>query len=386
MDAPAEENLFTTKEQLPMLYQKYPTWKDAQDKFVSIFNRFLNEKNTCEEDFELFKEYYNFSGDFFNEVERIELECKEDKERLGHQPKENVKRYKQCSWYRNTQCYMGDFISAIENTSSEFLIKNINESNKDKTLTVSISCSKEDFIVSNYLLSHSDYRVFLSATVGDVDSYIDNCGIERYLKEEYKMERIPSTFDFSKSPVFYWGKYKMSMRDKERSFPILCNTVYQIMKSKFPNMRGIIQTGSYANAKYIVDHAPAELKNRFLLYNDSGEKALLINHHKMCENTVLIGPSLTEGIDLPDDSCRFIIILKVPFPQMMDKLVQAKIKLFPKWYDSETSNSIIQGIGRGNRNPNDWCVTYILDGCFGYLYSKTRKQYSEELQKRIKFV
>ena len=62
------------------------------------------------------------------------------------------------------------------------------------------------------------------------------------------------------------------------------------------------------------------------------------------------------------------------------------MELFPYWYNSETSNHIIQGIGRGNRHQNDWCITYILDGCFGQLYKSTNEQYSKELKDRIKIV
>ena len=62
------------------------------------------------------------------------------------------------------------------------------------------------------------------------------------------------------------------------------------------------------------------------------------------------------------------------------------MKLFPLWYNSKTSNIIIQGIGRGVRNENDYCTTYILDACFYSLYINTKDQYSPELQNRIKIV
>ena len=122
-----------------------------------------------------------------------------------------------------------------------------------------------------------------------------------------------------------------------------------------------------------------------MIYNGSKEKSSVINKHRKSKNTILIGPTLMEGVDLPDDDCRFIIIMKVPYPNMGDKLVSAKMKLFPTWYNSKTSNMIIQGIGRGVRNPKDWCKTYILDGCFYSLYTNTKEQYAPELQERIQF-
>jgi Rad3-related DNA helicase len=68
---------------------------------------------------------------------------------------------------------------------------------------------------------------------------------------------------------------------------------------------------------------------------------------------------------------------------LADKLVKKKIELFPKWYASSTASKVIQGIGRGNRNKEDWCITYILDGCFHRLYEETKEQFPEELRARI---
>ena len=175
----------------------------------------------------------------------------------------------------------------------------------------------------------------------------------------------------------------MSYREKDISFGHLKNVIYSICSTKFKDSKGIIQTGSYFFAKKLYDEAPYEIKNRMLLYNGSKEKNTMINIHKISSNTILVGPTLNTGVDLPGDDCRFIIILKVPFPSMADKLVKEKIKLFPLWYNSATSNEIIQGIGRGVRYDGDWCVTYILDACFWQLYLSTKDQYSEDLQKRI---
>ena len=116
------------------------------------------------------------------------------------------------------------------------------------------------------------------------------------------------------------------------------------------------------------------------------KKTNFIKRHEKSNNTILIGPSLSEGIDLPGDLCRFIIILKVPYASLKDKLVKAKMELFPSWYKADASNTIIQGIGRGNRSKDDWCVTYIVDGCFGQLYAATKEQYPKELQDRIKVI
>ena len=178
----------------------------------------------------------------------------------------------------------------------------------------------------------------------------------------------------------------MSLKEREISFNHLKTIIYSICSTKFKDQRGLIQTGSYDIAKRLYDLAPFEIKQRMLIYNGSREKNTMIKIHQMSSNTILLGPTLNEGIDLPGDECRFIIIMKMPYPNLGDRYVKEKVKIFPLWYNSTTSNEIIQGIGRGIRYNGDWCVTYIFDACFWNLYNSTKEQYSKELQDRINII
>ena len=58
------------------------------------------------------------------------------------------------------------------------------------------------------------------------------------------------------------------------------------------------------------------------------------------------------------------------------------MEIFPKWYETTASISIIQGIGRGVRNYNDWCHTYILDGCFNFLYQNNKNLFENIFKNR----
>lgn len=244
--------------------------------------------------------------------------------------------------------------------------------------------AKEDVLVYNFLLQHAEYTVMLSATVGDQSSFEDNIGAKYTAQQKSVMFRIPSTFDFSKSPIYFIPGYKMSKAEINQSFPINGKTINAILKSiKHINEKGIIHTGSYKNAYDLLNYLDEDVKKRVYIYSTSKEKQNVLDDFINSSNGVLIGPTLTEGIDLPNDGCRFIIIMKIPYPYLGDNLVKAKISLFPKWYNSETSNNVIQGIGRGNRTPNDWSTTYILDGSFSKLYMDTHNQYPAEMRNRI---
>lgn len=246
--------------------------------------------------------------------------------------------------------------------------------------------AKEDIWCHEFLLKHPDNIVMMSATIGGKEAFDDNIGTS-FTKKESVMMTIPSTFDFSKSPVYFIPGTKMTQKEIGDSFPINAAIINKILLSpKHQNEKGIIHTGSYKNAIWLQDLLDKSLKDRVFIYGSSKEKQDVIADFAKSKNGILIGPTLTEGVDLPNDGCRYIIIMKIPYPYLGDNLVKAKLDLFPKWYSSTTSNNVIQGIGRGNRHKDDWSTTYILDGCFYNLYMETASQYPVELRNRIKIL
>ena len=363
----------------------YHTEAELRKYWHNLWSDIHNEAATKADNLRLFNRYCNFVKLFGSTVEEIENSLAIKQRSSSRISKDDMHLYKITSWYCNYVCFISDFCTAINDCGDEYVIKQVNINNDTQEVTVTFNCAKEDYMCYKYLLSTAEHHVMMSATVGMREAFEDNIGVYYQGQGSSLMDVIPSSFDFTNSPVLIHNKYKMSYNEKDMSFPHIINMIYQIMRA-FSDKRGMIQTGSYENAKYIYDNAPSDIKRRLQLYNNSQEKNWTIEMHKALDNSVLIGPTLIEGVDLPGDLLRFIIIAKIPYPNLQDKLVKAKMKLFPKWYDSETANSIIQGIGRGNRFHDDWCVTYIIDGCFDNLYRKTCTQFSTELQKRIKHI
>lgn len=368
-----------------------------ENEFRKELNKYwqiwTNPESRKDEDYEYMNKYEQILESFVVTCNEIKANMSLKKINKEYVSKDDISMFKIASWYENYMCHWHDFNDAIKNTGTNYLLKEVIVCNEDKHISCSFKCTKEDYLVYRYLLSKAPYKIFLSATVGGKDAYDENMGfrfdIDNEKDEELnksKLEIVPSTFEFEESPVWFLNKFKMSFKEKEISFKHLKNVIYSICTTKFKTQKGMIQTGSYAFAKQLFDDAPIEVKSRMLVYNGSREKNTMVQIHQMSSDTILVGPTLNEGIDLPGDDCRFIIILKVPYPSLADKLVKEKIKLFPLWYNSSTSNEIIQGIGRGVRFNGDWCVTYILDACFWNLYLSTKEQYPNELQNRIKII
>lgn len=281
---------------------------------------------------------------------------------------------------RNTMQTLRDYLGNIENLGVDSLVAAvIPRKIGDELGSITYKCAYEHQLCQKYFWRHVRACVLLSATIGNHYVYQQNVG-----KDFDWCGRVPSTFDYTTSPIYCKKGLKFSYNNKEYVRPKICQLVYDIMDNpSYQDLHGIIHTASYENAKYLYDNAPKSVKKRLMLYEESKAKEKTIEDFKKKPNTVLIGPTLTEGIDLPGDLCRFMCIIKMPYPSLGDPLIKAKRNLFPGWYESTTSNNIIQSVGRGNRTPDDWCVTFILDDCFSDLYKATWQQYPEEFRKRL---
>lgn len=91
------------------------------------------------------------------------------------------------------------------------------------------------------------------------------------------------------------------------------------------------------------------------------------------EPVILIGPAITDGLDLKGDTCRWGILPKVPWPNLGDESVQYRNDVILDWYPYQTLLSIIQACGRNVRSVDDWGVNYILDASFGRLKNQYRR-------------
>lgn len=372
-------------EELNYLNSKFKTANDIYDSYDLIYDELIDYRKTKDEDFDTICRLVDFWDEFTPIKNAIE-------ESLRLKSKGHVKLNKHekeiLKFCRSHQSYVSNsaikqLLQIINTIGKEYLVKSIVEKEGNEKDIV-LQCAKEDYMTYRGLLDVTPKHVMLSATVGDKDNFDDNIGVKYLPIKESSMQWLDSTFDFSNSPIYFLNRYKMSFREKDESMRNLKPIIYKTCE-QMTGKKGMIQTGTYSIAKEIIDNAPEHIKRRLLYYNGSKEKSDVIIRHQMSEDTILIGPTLNEGIDLPGDLCRFIIILKMPYPNLKDRLVDAKIKLFPYWYNSTTSNAIIQGIGRGNRFEDDWCKVYILDACFMRLYTDTQSQYPEYIRNRIKF-
>lgn len=283
---------------------------------------------------------------------------------------------------------LNEFIDIIDSTGIDYIVKkNIEykaEINNTETATtgIQLQCVKESSLCDKYLFSTAQYCILMSATIGNKNVYIENISDN---PNKFIYTEVPSTFKFDNSPVYVYNNFKLSYSNKQVVLPVMLKSVENILEM-FSDYHGVVQTANYEIMNYIYNNISYKYKKRLFIYNDSKEKSEIIEQYKNTKDGILIGPSIYEGIDFPDDMCRFIIIMKMPYPSLGDEFTKAKMNIYKGWYESHTSNIIIQGIGRGIRNKTDWCQTFILDANFIRLYNTTKLQYPKELQQRIQIL
>lgn len=108
--------------------------------------------------------------------------------------------------------------------------------------------------------------------------------------------------------------------------------------------------------------------SRFLFHTRENKKEVY-ERFLRTEGAVLVACGMYEGIDLPDDSGRWQVITKIPWPSLGDPAVAALAERDPEWYTWQTAKTVIQAGGRVSRHEADYGVTYCLDSSFMRLYN-----------------
>lgn len=262
------------------------------------------------------------------------------------------------------------------NSYKSDMIMTVNE----KPFSVIINCLNEVYLMNKYFHSHYSYCLCMSATIGDFTEYKRNTNIKKA-----KTKEIPSTFDFTNSPIYYIPDYKMSYSCRQESYPKISEMITNIMRM-YKDFKGCILVSSYEMAETIKSMVGNDVSDRLLIYSNSSEKRDILYNFKYSTNGVLIGPSLFDGINLAGDMCRFLIIAKVPYMDLKSNFIKKKRDVYPVWYSSQAALSIIQGIGRGVRYNSDWCCSFILDGNFGTLAGQVGNMFDDTFKNRLKII
>lgn len=221
--------------------------------------------------------------------------------------------------------------------------------------------------VRDLLFSRASKRIMMSATILDKNVFSRSMGLPK--NEHVSFISIPSPFPKQNRPIFYIPVGLMSKKHVEKTLPKLTNTIKELL-ALHQNEKGMIHCHTYSTAQHLI----STLNNKRLISHTSKDRDVALhNHLNLNEPTVLLSPSMTEGVDLKDDASRFQIICKIPYPYIGDPIIAEKMKRDPQWYPWQTARTLLQSIGRSIRSSDDSAVTYILDESWERFYSQNKK-------------
>ena len=309
--------------------------------------------------------------EYFSSIERLKTKVNDD---YPHDdpPKEWREALRLSDWLKDLHCKVEDFNEIIDKTSTRNIVKNPTGENE-----LTFNCLHESYMMHKYFHQWTGFTVLMSATFADPSKYLRSIALKdaKYIKME-------SSFDFTKSPIYFYNQRRMTYNQIDANLPWLFDKINEILENHH-DQNGIIHTASYDLALKIFTGLSHKNKRRILVYNGTEEKRQVLEMLKRNKNKIIMGPSLLEGLDLKDDWSRFQIFAKVPYLSLSDKFVATKLKIDPDWYREKAILSILQGIGRSVRSEDDWAITYILDGAMADLIHGSRKSFPAEFMKRI---
>ncbi len=267
----------------------------------------------------------------------------------------------------------------VDTNPLNYVIDFIEFNNKKTSETynkISIKPVNINMLTDDLLFKKCKRTILMSATVGDMDYFMSNMGIDPDKAITLSMD---SPFPVQNRPILFADIGSMGYKNIESTLPVLIDIVKDILNTH-KNEKGIIFCNSYKIANYI----KFNLRNPRLIFHDNDDRMdKLQSFMTDRSNKVFVAVAMSTGLDLKGDLARFGVVCKMPFPFLGDKQVQAKKLLDPTWYTYTTIQELIQTLGRSVRAYDDFAINYILDSDFQFLYSKNRKMFPKYIKDAI---
>ena len=232
-----------------------------------------------------------------------------------------------------------------------------------------------DEFVQPLLFKNSEKIMLMSATILDMQTFKRYIGLG---KTPSLNIQVPSPFPVENRLIFKANTGNMKAaavnpRSSENILPEIVFAVDEILANpNFVNVKGLIHTTTYNLAKHLKENC--KNPDRLLIHANSKEANEILQYHKTTDKpTIILSPSMTEGVDLPNELSRLQILLKVPYLNTMDPILNARRNQDISWYYWRTALTLFQACGRSIRNPTDFATTIVLDSRISYFINKQLK-------------
>ena len=190
------------------------------------------------------------------------------------------------------------------------------------------------------------------------------------LPPETDAVRISSPFDFPRAAVFCVPAMQSHPRDRHAHTEEVAALLPDLLAQE-PS--ALVLCTSWQQFNAIVGALPEALRERCQVQDAASKQRLLANHRQAVdagEPSYLIGlASFAEGVDLPGDYCRHVVLTKLPFTPPDDPVEQAVAEAleqeggnpFLEIVVPDASLRLVQACGRLIRHESDRGRITLLD-------------------------
>jgi len=199
------------------------------------------------------------------------------------------------------------------------------------------------------LAKRSGKMVFMSATIHDLNSLTGIFKMDAPMVVEAE-SRFPGTL--------------MIMEPSEGQLPRVTYKTWRIREFRegyWEYLDDVIEAA--AKPCLVQVHAFRYLPEKYRPSDDQRRE----EYWDFGDAAVMFSTKTDRGVDLRDDVCRSIVIMKYPFPNTEDIVFRTMRKLlgeddFWAYLRDIADRNLVQQCGRAVRHQDDWCEIYTLDG------------------------
>lgn len=219
-------------------------------------------------------------------------------------------------------------------------------------------------------------RIYMSATLPDDSPFMTVMGID--LKENMHVISPEKANDIGERLIIVPKIINKELTEIE---------VRDALIQKAQSHNVIVLVPSFMMARYWEERGGIVLS--------AGNISRGVEDIKSRNNGLYVIVNRYDGIDLPDDACRILVIDGLPNISNMDDKYEQEVVRKSERIQREQIQRIEQGMGRGVRSHNDYCLVYLLgnqlttvlyaDEGYKYFSSATKAQFelSEKMCEQI---
>lgn len=207
---------------------------------------------------------------------------------------------------------------------------------------------------TNLIFNVAQHVVIMTGTVLKQDIFARELGID-----DFSYIEIPSIIPPERRPIVKMYVGSMSKSFIDQTMPNMIAKIKEIADQNHPDEKGILHTYTYSVAKKIQEFLGHD--NRYVFHNSKNKEDIFDDFKADETNKILVSPVAYEGVDFPYDQARWQCICKEPFPNIKDPQISLRDNIDYGWIFRYRCLILSQIIGRTNRAPDDFSVTYLLD-------------------------